>query len=250
VEEEIIDMFNTGKKQIKDDNRNSAIKMINDVAESYDLEGMEVLKFYEDQMAQGNKYFWYIKPKKQKGGKVVAEIKETSPGEYIVNEVINAIESMVQSWLGNAAHTCKVDRSEYFTIIEKAIEKKIDKETLKDSWINGRTNEFKLFDNGTIEVVDRVNTEKLINELLSDYTWLKLETDVFKYYKTGKLFLIRKLIIDDFICEDNKPKEAMKYGIMNWFAEKHIIRQKIIDAYKQRNCNLSLEKCLRNKKLK
>jgi hypothetical protein len=174
--------------------------------------------------------------------------------------VINAIEVMVQMKLQNEEFTCKQDRSEYKNIIPMAIKYKVDKELLKELLLNGRekdtfiprwvTNEWKLFDNGVVEIVDRENTEKCINELLNDYTWLKLEGETFKYYKTGKLFLIRKLIIDDFICEDNQSKEMMKYGIMNWFSEKHIIRQKIIDAYKQRNCNLSLEKCLRNKKLK
>ena len=37
---------------------------------------------------------------------------------------------------------------------------------------------------------------------------------------------------------------------MNWFSDKEGIREKIINAYHERDCNISLEKCLRNKRLK
>ena len=73
---------------------------------------------------------------------------------------------MIQIWLGNENHTCKQDRPEYKTVIELAIEKKIDKEKLKGSWLNDHTNEFKLFDSGVIEIVDRQNTEKTYNRII------------------------------------------------------------------------------------
>lgn len=195
------------------------------VSRRYKLDEEETFTYFEQAKKEGVSFFKVGNDEKDEKKVYI----EKSTAEWIIDEVIQAIEKSIQ-WMLKSYDACPVTKNEYINIKTLSIENHVNFEEVKRKLLNNHTTEFYLNDDGTVELKNKEMIIKMVDELLNNLTWIKLDSNLFKRFLSVKAYCVKKSICDYLMNDNGFNSDAFKSGIANLLSETELLRNEIIKA--------------------